>query len=371
MPFPKKTIVSFALLSGLGLSGCSTIGSLIDSEEGYRGHQDKIVAELEIPPNLFNPSKAKNISNLASLDAERRLLESQVAKTSDSIPAFEVEGVSIQQNLSERWLEVTGDSVFVWNQLQRFFASQGFEIAEARKDIGVLKTQFLNRNEIVPLDDQGPLTRMFNSWRDQYADGIYDQFVARVEAAGEQKVKVYFAHHVMYSDEANLLVGGSESWTLKPSNPVMEAEALYQAMVFFGTTSDMALAQLAATESRIETLDGEEFTGLKVNAGFEETWNYLQTSVYRAGWELGSVNQAKGSIEVKVPNSVRSEESFLSALAFWKPKDKSVLPESLLLKVNSLNAEQTEVVAQAPDGGITLNAEQKRYIFESLGLLNP
>lgn len=371
MSLPKKSLLAATIIGSVSLSGCSTIGNLFGSDDSYRSQQGAMVADLEMPPNLFNPARAQNASTLAMLDAERRALAAKNNANSGTIPTFQAEGLAIKSNLSERWLEVDSkDAQNVWNQLQRFFNSQGFRIEEARKDIGIMKTAFLSREQIVPTDDQGPITKLLNSWRDQYADGVYDKFTARLEGVPDQsKVKIYFAHHMMYSGEANQVIGGADAWTLKPSNPVMEAEALYQAMVFFGSTPEQAMTQLAATENRVEILDGEEFTGLKVNAGYQETWNYLQTSVYRAGWDLGKVNQSQGVLEVKVPESARNETSFISSLAFWRSKSKTEIPETILIVVSSESAEVTNLSAKAPEGESMLTAEQRRYIFESIGLL--
>lgn len=371
MSLRKTTLLSSLLIATVGLSGCSTIGNLLGSDDSYRNQQALMVADLEVPPNLFNPAKANNRSTIALLEAEKAAIAKKQSSQTGDIPTFAADGVNIQSNLSERWLELRGqDSQTVWGQLQRFFNSQGFRIDEARKDIGIMKTTFLAREEIVPTDDQGPLTKLLNSWRDQLAKGVYDKFVARVESQGDA-VKIYFSHHMMYSGEANQFTGTNDSWSLKPSNPVMEAEALYQAMVFFGSTAELAAQQLAATQKSMEIFEGEEFAGLKVQAGFEETWNYMQTAVYRAGWDLGRSIQSKGIVEVKVPATARNEQTLLGSLAFWKERDKTEIPETILIVVQASDEEaQTLLTAKSPEGELTLNSQQKQYIFESLGLLN-
>lgn len=370
MFLPKKTLVGVTLISSMGLSGCSTIGSLFGSDDSYRSQQGAMVENLEVPPNLFSPARAQNQSAMALLDAERNALVAKRVAESGTIPTFKAQGLEIKRNLSERWLEVESrDAQLVWNQLQRFFNSQGFRIDEARKDIGIMKTAFLLRSQIVPTDDQGPITKLLNSWRDQYAEGLYDKFTVRVEGDKDTgKVRIYFSHHEMYTaGDANTFRG--EGWTLKPSNPVMEAEALYQAMVFFGSTPEQALTQLAATETMVEVIDGEVFGGLKVNAGFTETWNYVQSAVFRAGWDIGRVNQTEGWVDVKVPETARTESSFFSSLAFWKGKDKADLPEIIKMAVTSDGPQATLLKAYASEGESELNAEQRKYIFESLGLL--
>ncbi len=368
--YAKTVVISTSLLA-MSLSGCSTIKGMFGSEGNYRDSEGKVVQNLEMPPNLFNPGRAKSNLSLALAQAEQDTLAEQ--DSYDHIPNFKAEGVSIQSDLSERWLEIEStNSEEVWAGLKRFFESVGFVVAEERKDIGVMKTEYQQRSELVPLNDIGPLTKLLNSWRPELAQGVYDKYITRVETdVTGQKTRVYFSHHMLYSPDANEARELGDRWRIKPYSPVMEAEALYQAMVFFGSSSEKALAQLKISEKMVEIIDGEEFQGLSLRADLEKSWNYVQAMVYRANWQIDKVRLAERQMWVQVPESAKKEDSFFSSLAFWKSAGKADLPDVIELQLTTSETDPTQTIlkANSAEDNKPLNAEQRRYVFESLGLL--
>ncbi|CAN8139346.1 outer membrane protein assembly factor BamC [uncultured Thiomicrorhabdus sp.] len=372
MRFAKKTVLASTLamtFGTLGLSGCSTLNNMFGSDDSYRDTETKTVKNLEMPPNLFNPGKADSQFAPALQDAQNALAKQQA---SDTIPTFQANGLAIKADLSNRWLELkTINSEDAWRGIQRYFTNAGFQIAEARKDIGIIKTDYLPREEVAPTSkEDGPLTRLFNSWRPELAKGAYDKFIARVEtdkAAGVTRVYINHNEMVAPGDRNENLNDGN--WYVRPYSPVLEAQALYQAMVFFGSSSEQALAQLESTQNMVETLDGEEFNGLKFKAGMDESWSYLQAMVYRAGWNVHTASKGNGTMQVDIPEDIREQEGILSSLAFWRDRSKTDLPQRVVLKLAAEDDGTTIFTASALEGEEPLTALQRKYLSESLGLL--
>ncbi|MBO1926070.1 outer membrane protein assembly factor BamC [Thiomicrorhabdus sp. 6S2-11] len=372
MRFAKKTVLASTLamtFGTLGLSGCSTLNNMFGSDDSYRDTETKTVKNLEMPPNLFNPGKADSQFAPALQDAQNALAKQQA---SDTIPTFQANGLAIKADLSNRWLELkTINSEDAWRGIQRYFTNAGFQIAEARKDIGIIKTDYLPREEVAPTSkEDGPLTRLFNSWRPELAKGAYDKFIARVEtdkAAGVTRVYINHNEMVAPGDRNENLNDGN--WYVRPYSPVLEAQALYQAMVFFGSSSEQALAQLESTQNMVETIDGEEFNGLKFKAGMDESWSYLQAMVYRAGWNVHTASKGNGTMQVDIPEDIREQEGILSSLAFWRDRSKTDLPQRVVLKLAAEDDGTTIFTASALEGEEPLTALQRKYLSESLGLL--
>lgn len=366
-----KTFVLSTSIATLSLSGCSTISNMFGTDGSYRDNEAKLVKSLEMPPNLFNPAKPKTEMALALKKAEQDALAEQ--DKNDYIPNFKAKGLAIKSNLSERWLEIDStNSEQVWSSLKRFFISKGFTIAEERKDIGIMKTDFLAQKELVPLDEVGPITRMLNSWRPELADGVYEKFIIRVKTDPDAGVvKVYINNSELYSPDANEARDIDQQWRIKPYNPILEAQALYEAMVFFGSSSEKALAQLKVTEQMVEVVDGEELDGLAFRSDMESSWTYLQAMIYRSGWSIDNVNTSLHELWVKPPESAKEESSFLSSLAFWRDSSEKDLPDLIHLKLTASEKDTDKVIltAKAPEEATPLNPKQRRYIFESLGLL--
>jgi len=368
---PKKLLPLILAFSFAGLSGCSSISSLMGEDENdYRVNETQLAKNLEMPPNLFHPSKKQSQMEMVFQTQQATQIEQKA-----TIPTYQVEGVSIQANLSERWLELdTANSEHVWQSIKRFMNSLGMQVEEERKDIGIIKTGFANRTELAPLDDVGPLTKLFNSWRPELAEGIYDRLVARVETdEATNKTRVYFHHHMLYSPDTNEEISGEDRWRVKPYNPLFEAEALYQAMIFFGSNSDVALAQLKTTGKMSEIFEGEqELEALILHANLSQSWGYLQAMVYRADWQVEQTMPATHQMWVKVPEEAQADSSFLSKLAFWKSEgDKPDLPEVVLLTLTAdeKDSNRSFLTANVKEGESPLNEEKRKYLFEKLGLL--
>ena len=354
----------------VGLSGCSSFSNLMgDDETDYRTSETQLSKNLEMPPNLFHPSTKQSQMEV--------VFQKQISSVEQkqTIPTYQMPGVNIQSNLSERWLELeTANSNQVWQGVKRFLQTLGMQVEEERKDIGIIKTAFTKRTQIAPMDDVGTLTKLLNSWRPELAEGIFDRLIARIETDSVTgKTRVYFHHSMMYSADTNAEITGEERWRLKPYNPLFEAEALYQAMVFFGSNSEVALAQLKVTGKMSEMFEGEQaLEGLVLHANLAQSWSYLQAMVYRADWQVEQTNLATNQMWVVVPDSVREEGSLLSKLAFWKSDDSQVkLPGKVLLKlaIEENDENRSLLTAQVEEGDTPLNEERMKALFKQLGLL--
>ena len=368
----KLSVLSLAMASVL--TGCSTVDKIIGNDDSGRDYDKQLVKELEIPKNLFNPARTQLDSNLA-LEAAANQAEQKASN--QGVPSFSAENLSIESNLSERWLEISGmQADAVWNGLKKYLVTSGFQIEQERIDIGILKTNFIPRTEIVPASEMGPLTKLLNSWRPEVADGVLDKFVVRVEQnPANQNIRVYLNHSMMVDagtytgDGTEGGSGTSSSWKLRPYSPVIESEALYQLMVFFGSSSEQALSQVQISENRVEIVDGDEFNGLKFDAGVDESWTYVQAMIYRADWNVESIDTIGKSINIRVPDTLRGEESLFNKLAFWKESARTVVPEVVKLKLSEASASKSLLMVSALEGEQPLKAEQRKYLFESLGFL--
>lgn len=365
-----------ALCSLVGLSGCESLNTQ-DSVGGtgdYRQTESSLSQSLEIPPNLISPS--------AQQDEFYRIVDSGTAITEASIvPAYHAKGLAVKANLGERWLEMdTVDSDKVWQGLSVFLKSMGFSIKSSRRDIGVIETNYIPRKELVPLDGQGPLTKLLNSWRPEFAQGAYDRLIARVETdVVQQKTRVYFYHANIFSSmdaEGDTTAGNSK---IRPSNGLFEAEALYQAMIFFGSSQSDALQQIEMTENRMALTQGKTaFDGLKLKANVEESWTYLKSMIYRANWMIDRMDPNIHQAWVKLPTEARKDSSITSKLAFWRDSDTLVLPEVVQFSLTPVEDEKTGKLAEPAmtimkvrslEESVPLDEQRREAVFEKLGLL--
>lgn len=354
-------LTQFALISTILLSGCSSFKKSFDSEDStlsrdnYRVTQDTLLSPLELPPNFQNPDRNMNASN-------RQLMgQLNQALSRKDIPSYHVDGLSVQSNLSERWLHIAKvDSDDLWERLQRFLNAQGFTVEEARKDVGVIRTNFLARKEIVPKSEMSFLTRILNSWREETAEGAMDRLTLRVETDAQGGANVYLRHSMIIADNSD---GDITTWRSRPYHPEFEAEMLYQAMTFLGASMTDAIAQIKATEVHSAlSLDGA-FAGISLAAGLEESWQYILSLSDRAGFSVLNTDKANGIMTLRLSDVNQPKPGFFARLF---GTDKTV--RDVVLRFKEKGAKQTDVLADGVDNQ-TLSAEEKRAVFQRIGAI--
>lgn len=356
----KVSLVGMVLLGVVTTSGCSSLSKSfgyddsVSKEDNYRVTQDALISPLELPPGFQNPNRNMDITNRQLMGS----LNDKVLK--QDIPSFQVSGMRVQSNLSERWLHIDkADANDVWERLQRFVAAQGFSVEEARKDVGIMRTNFLARKEIVPKAELSMLTRVLNSWRAETAQGALDRLTLRVQTDNRGGLDVFVRHSMVVETGE----GGAGSWRSRPYHPEFEAEMIYQALVFLGSSKDKAVQQVAATEKRLESSLNGEFYGLTLKAGMEESWQHVLSLSDRAGFAIVSSDKANGVMNIKLPSAETAEKGFFSRLF---SSDEKVV-DQVTLKFKTQDG-QTDVVPTAIDQQ-PLTAAQRKHIFQRMGVL--
>ena len=371
--------VAVAVLLTMGtltLSGCSSFSKALNLDDSlwgsgnYRDQERELAESLEVPPTLVNPQQQGSLALLNNQLITRlgeQAVSSKVAQIrQDAIPAYSAKGVEVKTTLCERWLALEGvNADTAWDGVQKFLKTLGFPIKEANRATGIIKTEYVQRKEVVPLVDVSPLRKLFNKWRPEVADGAMDRFTVHVTVDPEtQQAQIRFHHHQVFEVDD----GDTEAYYVKPYDPVKELEMLYQAAVFFGAHQEAALKQVKVSAHTVEVVEGQEVDGLILHAPLSQAWAYLQSMVWRADWQVVSVSPERHQMIVKL-NAPEEDKSFWSSLAFWRRGD--ALPEKVVLTLKPLKDEsqQTLLRAEASNGATPLDQEARLKIFEKLGLL--
>ena len=342
---------------GFSLAGCSGFAKWFNGDDDYRIKEAQLAKELEMPPEFVRRGSAPTA--LTQAIAKPDLSEV------NTLPSYQVEGLRVQSNLVERWLELDNVSaVEAWQGLQAFLATQGFAVDEERLDIGLIKTNYIARKELAPVAQElSALSRVFNSWRPELATGIYDRFSFQViEDAKQNKVKIFVRHHMMSADSS----GDVTKWTLRPYDPMFESIVLYQALVFFGATQTQAIDQLQTAKYYQEIAEGEELAGLILGASLSQSWDYLQTMIYRANWQVKMQTPNVYEIWLATPQNVESDRGFFARLF-----SDNKTPETVRLKLTRYEdaGDTTLLTLSVEESRPPLTAEQRRQVLIGLGLL--
>jgi outer membrane protein assembly factor BamC len=376
MPHFKTKLLALAVGATV-LSGCSSFSKALNwgdsvwgsSDKNYREQEEQLAEKLEVPPTLVRP-KSQQMGLLNGKYSEALAkggTASDIASLSKAdIPSYKAKGIHVKGNLCERWLELDNASADnVWVGVQKFLRSLGYPIQEANRATGIIRTEYVPRKEVVPLVDVSPLTKLFNSWRPETAEGAMDRFTVHVTVDGQTgKAKVLFHHHqVFHTDDGDIDV-----YRVKPYDPVKELEMLYQSAIFFGAKGEQAFKQVAVSAKQMEIVKGSEFAGLILHAPLSEAWAYVQSMIWRADWNVEKVIPERHQLIVRLDEK-QEDKSFWSSLAFWR--SSANLPKRVLLTLKPAETQpnHTELTVSALEGDAPLTAEQRKQIFAKLGLL--
>jgi outer membrane protein assembly factor BamC len=358
----KKTLLlTLAVTSLLSTTGCSNFSKAfgytdsVAQDDNYRVTQDALITPLELPPGFQNPNR--------NMDNQNRQLIGQLNdKLKTDIPSFKVDGLSVNSNLSERWLHIhQANANDIWTRLEKFLNNQGFSLEESRKDIGLMRTQYVARKDIVPKNEMGFLTRVLNSWRAETAQGALDRLTLRLQSDAQGGVDIFFRHSMMIETGDS---SGVTTWRSRPYHPEFEAEMMYQALVYLGSSKEFAHKQIETSVKTLEnSLDGE-FHGLNLLAGKEEAWQHLLSLADRANFTIINADKANGQMTIKLPKNTTQEQSFFTRLFASGEKQ---LPETLGLRFKTEQG-RTEIIPNTLDDQ-SLTQDQRKQIFQLLGLL--
>ncbi|AHF01195.1 hypothetical protein THIAE_04775 [Thiomicrospira aerophila AL3] len=347
----NATYKAAGLVAALALlGGCSVFKG---GETDFRDSEGRLLQGIELPPNFVSPGQQRAQAN------ER--LVAPVLQQQDSLPRASATGVSVESNLVQRWLVFENKTSFeVYNLLQRFVAGQGFDIATANFELGLIQTDYLARTDIAPVAlEVGLLTRLLNRWRDERVTGLFDRYSFQIIEQDGQ-VSVYVQHNMMTADSS----GDITQWRLRPYDPMMEMLALYRFLVFVGETGESAIDKIAQAPYYHEVLRGEEIRGIALAAPLDQAWDYLQAQAVRADWKIVSQSRNERIIIVEVSEDI-SSLNWLNRL-FASQRSRVLV---LMLEADAERDGITLVELNAQASDTPLNGEQRRAYLEQLGLL--
>lgn len=330
----RTVLVSAAII---GVAACST-GKSDQPKLDYQTANRKIVS-LEVPPDLTNPNQGNLYQLPAGSGAVRASdLSSQPAGTATNPNApvlAEVQGIHIERDGNQRWLEISDKSpAEIWPLLKAFWQESGFVILNEEPAIGQMETEWAENRAKIPVDALRSLFEKFGIGG-VYSTSERDKFIIRVEKGKNNTVDVFFVHKGMeevYTDSKK----DNTIWQPRPNDPNLEAAFLGRFMQYLGADEKKVTAEIERTGSAAGALAKLEGDSVLVLGDYQRNWNRIGLSLERIGLSIQGVNTEKHAFLVKaVPSegdSVRKNEpGFFSRLFGKKAETPSEnLPELIV-----------------------------------------
>jgi len=361
---------AFILLAiGLMLTGCSTVGDLMQGDKIDYKSSGKAGPSLDVPPDLNQLSRD---TRYAVPGAAVSASAYQVGQATQAVPvaATVVGDVRIERAGNQRWLVVNRSADALWTPVRDFWLEGGFLLAQDQENLGIMETDFAENRAKIPQD-------FIRSMIGKVLDGLYstgerDKFRTRLERNAAGGTEIYISHRGMV-ETVNVrggtggnspVSGGDTIWQPRPADPELEAEFLRRLMVKLGVSQEQSKALIASgaqrTISRIGNVSGSPV--VQIDEGFDRAWRRVGLSLDRTGFTVEDRDRAQGTYFVRYVDitSDKKEPGFLSKLF------SSVTPAAAPLKYRIAVKSQGEatVVSVLNAQGVAENSANAQRIVQ-------
>tara|TARA_B100000767_G_scaffold166723_1_gene156115 strand:- start:445 stop:1503 length:1059 start_codon:yes stop_codon:yes gene_type:complete len=233
---------------------------------------DEKVESLIIPPDLTSPSSQGAFT--------------EIIDTSDDNLVKKIQNVEVMRDNYRRWLIVDLPPREVWRLSKEFFRSYNFKIKKENQKIGILETDYLEIETVVPDKSLGAIrASLAKVLKTQYGLPIADKYRIRIEPVeGQNKSEVYLT----LSSIGEVIDGATRVWQPREKDLELETEMLLTLMVFLGNDRAEAINKIQTDDESNEVIVSvKTFDNGYANLIFpydkEQSWSYL-------GWALDELN---------------------------------------------------------------------------------
>ena len=254
---------------------------------------DEKVDSLIIPPDLTAPSSQGAFT--------------EVTEVSDKeIVVKRVQNVEVMRDKYRRWLVVDLPPSEVWKLSKEFFRSYNFKINKENQKIGILETDYLEIETVVPEKSLGAIrTALAKALKTQYGLPIADKYRVRIESVeGQSKSEVYLT----LASIGEVVSGATRVWQPRDKDVELETEMLLKLMVFLGNDRVEAISKIqsntSSSNAAIEVIASESgYATLTFPYNKKQAWSYLGWALDELGVDVDDRDVIEGSFLIKAnPN---------------------------------------------------------------------
>ena len=261
---------------------------------------DEKVDSLVIPPDLTAPSSKGAFTEVIVISDE------------DNV-AQRIQNVEVKRDKYRRWLVVDLPPSEVWSLTKEFFRSYNFKIEKENQKIGILETDYLEIETVVPDKSLGAIRAgLAKVLKTQYGLPIADKYRVRIEPGEDlDKSEVYLT----LSSIGEVVNGSMRVWQPREKDVELETEMLLTLMVFLGNDREEAIDKIQSSNFSDEVVASVEtsensYASLIFSYDKEQTWRYL-------GWALDELSvdiEDRDSIEGSYFINVKPYTGYFSKL---------------------------------------------------------
>ena len=353
--YATRTVALTALM--FSLAACTTV---FESDKvDYRSA--KKAAPLDIPPDLTQLQKdnryavpdGRGIATASGFQQQRGGVATPAGPVAagNAVGPVSTDAVRIERAGNQRWLVVKQTPEQLWPQLQAFWPSVGFALETENPQTGIMETNWAENRSKIPQDNiRRTIGKVFDS---AYSTGERDKFRTRLERRPDGSTEIYISHR----GAEEVLTGAQKegtTWTMRPSDPGLEAEFLGRLMAQLnGTTAPKDVKQ--ATAAVVNAAPDAQHAKLEngkvvVDEGFDRAWRRVGLALDRVGFTVEDRDRVQGIYFVRyVDPDNANKAGFLSKLFGSDDKNKEAQRYRVLVSAVP-SATTSDVTVQTNDG---------------------
>ena len=348
---------SFISLLAVGLSACSSFSSMTASDKvDYKKQGEVRGPNLALPPDLIT---AQADRRYIVQDGTATMSEySQAVKKSSQMRTnvlTGIPGMKIERDGDKRWLVVDKSAATLYPQIKDFWQENGFLLLIDSPSTGIMETDWAENRTKIPQDIiRKTLGRVLDSL---YDSGERDKFRTRLEVQKPEVTEIYISHkgaiEVLLKDTNTPI---STSWTIRPSDPELEAIFLTRLMERLGMTQEQAKAQIAGATvvsktPRAKLIEDGPATRIEMSQSFDRAWRDVGLALDRSNFTVDDRDRSKGIYFVRYVNPKELGDSRgWFGRNFGKSNDADKKAKVYRVVVQARGENQIVVLVQDADG---------------------
>ena len=296
------------------LQACSSNKVALVYEENVYG------APLEVPPDLTKPRSQDDLSRLFEDDKPASFSKGQSEGEPADLPVLpEQKDIRLERDGAQRWLVLQGEPRNVWPWVREFWSKSSFTISTEDPVMGLIETDWKQYRKNLPTED-GKIVGQVKDEAKVYSVPTRERFRVRLEH-GDQPgtTELYLTHRgVSLIADGNMIV-----WTMRPSDPELEAEVLHNLMMFIGVGVKRSGATLAgyAEHLKIASIiqDPDGHPVLKIDMELSRSWRRIGVILDRMNFIIEDQDRSVGTYKIKSKDpldddGVKQEKGWFSSL---------------------------------------------------------
>ncbi|MDH4448822.1 MAG: outer membrane protein assembly factor BamC [Acidovorax sp.] len=304
------------LALAVALTGCAALeGDKIDYKSAAKG------STLEVPPDLTQLSRETRYAIPGGTVSAAAMQAGQAAAHptgTANAAAVALGDVRIERNGTQRWLVVNRPADKLWDPVREFWLDNGFTLAQAEANIGIMETDWAENRAKLPQDIiRSTLGKLIDSI---YSTGERDKFRTRLERNASGGTEIYITHRGM-QEVYSTITKDTTVWQPRAADPELETEFLRRLMVKLGVSQEQSKAIVAAAPAatapqgaRMDTVNGVPVVQLA--EGFDRAWRRVGLALDRTGFTVEDRNRNEGTYFVRyvAPDTNKKETGFFGKL---------------------------------------------------------